>query len=368
MKNGTVSPIDNRDYWTPRQELNRPENTSLSVIFIAGCRIFYEDKSRDVIFPALREYNHEADPGLYINTDARARPLACVDHSEVCTHDEKTCLPAFEETAGSIPRDEAAQYEFVRLAMRKSNTYHSIRYGLGSALNASTLIADLISKKPVDGDWSQWMIESRSLFRTSLARIQFDALDIAMGIGSEDGHYQNDTASWIKDGALCGIYKCKLPKGYKNMDKTATILTLLLPIILLLLHIDTGVKFDADKKDHFDDNWIVLDLLLAYLLIGIGKLKGIVWPKSKKTQPQINGSVQAPNTQAPNTQALNITASPAVPVANGTVPAAQPPATPSSPTFSLGTSGSATSQTLNSPQQQQNAASPATSAQVSNTP
>ena len=250
-------------YWKPREELSHAKGTTLTIMFIQSGRIFYKEASQDLIFPADLPYDPVDWPGLYFNSDPRARPLACVDRSEVCTHDESICLPPSDPTPLHLRGREGEEYEFVRLAMAKSTTYQSIQYGLGSALNASLRIADFVSKQLPDGEWSQWIVESQGLYNTSLARIQFDALDIAMGVSSDKGDlYEPVTADWAN---LCGKLKFKLPKGYKNLRKWATFWALFIPVLLFVLHLKLWIKFDEDKQRFFNGNWMVLDIVLICL-------------------------------------------------------------------------------------------------------
>ena len=108
------------------------------------------------------------------------------------------------------------EYEFTRTALRKSRIFHAFQFRLGAALVAQESLGDYES---VQLDPDQSVIESRALFGTSLARGQFDAHDIATGVGHEKdpGSYELDKPSWAR-GRLCGIYKFQLPKGYININ------------------------------------------------------------------------------------------------------------------------------------------------------
>ena len=59
----------------------------------------------------------------------------------------------------------------------------AIRFRIGSALMAQESVGDFESRKlPED----QWKVEAEPLYNASLARIQYDALDIATNFGHEE--------------------------------------------------------------------------------------------------------------------------------------------------------------------------------------
>jgi hypothetical protein len=152
------------------------------------------------------------------------------------------------------------EYEFTRSALRKSTTFHAIQFRLGTALVAQESVGDYESL-PLDDH--QWIIESEALFNTSLARIQYDTLDIATGVGHEKdpGSYESETPSWAR-GKLCGIYKFQLRKGYTNINVWATIGILGLVVLLLIIGQKTRVEFTEDMKPWLKGNWMVFDLML----------------------------------------------------------------------------------------------------------
>jgi hypothetical protein len=101
------------------------------------------------------------------------------------------------------------------LSLLNSNIYDSIAKRLGTALIAHGLISQYNS---VALDDFHWVTEAERLFATSLARIQFDAMNIASGedwvhVG-QDG-YVDKTPD--EAGDLCGIFKFK-STGYTNID------------------------------------------------------------------------------------------------------------------------------------------------------
>lgn len=76
----------------------------------------------------------------------------------------------------NIPTPPA--YWMMKLSLENSNIYDSILKRLGTALLAQHKITQYTSE-PLSDD--HWMLEARRLFEISLARIQFDAWNIASG-------------------------------------------------------------------------------------------------------------------------------------------------------------------------------------------
>lgn len=243
------TPYPHHDYWLPLPELDRADHTYLTIMFIASCRIIYTGSSEDYIFHSNMPF---LDSGKYWNPDPRARPLACVDSIEVCSSDHN-CSNIDQQH-----EKHEKEYEFVRSALRKSTTFQSIRFRLGTALVAQEKVGDFVSLPLAD---DQWVVESKSLFETSLSRIQHDALDIATGVGHKDdpGPYRDETLDWAR-GRLCGIYKFQLPQGYTNLNLLATVGFVLLVVALIVLALQTPVEFDEEKKTWFRGRYMVFEL------------------------------------------------------------------------------------------------------------
>lgn len=254
-----ATPYPERNYWTPRRELDiiYPGHKYLSIMFISSCRIVYTGPSKDYIFHADEQYPHRRD--RYWNPDPRARPLTCIDWNEVCTS-EGHCSPMDEEHP-----EYGAEYEFTRTALRRSTTFKAIQFRLGTALVAQESVGDYESL-PLDDH--QWIIESQAMFNTSLARIQYDALDIATGVGHEKdpGPYDLETPQWAQ-GKLCGIYKFQLPKGKANINVWATVGIAALVVLICVLGQETPVAFGEDKRHWFKGNWMVIDLSVWGILM-----------------------------------------------------------------------------------------------------
>jgi hypothetical protein len=195
------------DFWQPRAELKPPTNSTLAIIFVSAGHIYYQNPSRDPVFPTdtAREFDSEEDVWYY-KSDPRARALACIDRTEFCTPDGKRCW-----TWNKEPEDMAfpSHYYMTKYSLQKSNIYDSIVMRLGSALIAQELVYQFQSA-PLDDD--HWMKEVERLWQTSLARISWDAWNMASGedyIHSVNGDgYIDDTPDEAKEaGSLCGIFK-----------------------------------------------------------------------------------------------------------------------------------------------------------------
>ncbi|KIW65559.1 hypothetical protein, variant [Phialophora macrospora] len=242
------------DYWNPISGLDiiyPGKDPYLTIMFISSCRIIYRGACEDHIFPATEEY----PPGSsrFRNADPRARPLACIDWNEVCTHDG-VCDSMEEGVEGY-----GIGYEFTRSAMRQSTTFKAIKARLGNALLANEKVGDYESFRL---DREQWVLESRALFNTSLARMQFDALDVAIGAGHEKApeFYEEVTPKWAQ-GKMCGIYKFQLPKEYANINVWAL---LGIPLLVLLI---IGLGREAGRGPFTEDEYPLVGELLWFDVI-----------------------------------------------------------------------------------------------------
>jgi hypothetical protein len=239
-----------QNYWQPipalkvRSELNaKSEPYSLTLMFINSCRIFYKDASDDPIFPADRKWPNS---DLWTNNDSRARPLACIDWIEVCTPGG-SCAPSYEDG-----QDLDESYVFTRYALNKSNAFYSIEFRGATGLDARYKMRDDTSL-PLARDPPQWIVESWRLFNTSLSRIQYDALDIAIGTGWDAPLYVPKMPSWAR-GKMCHMFTFQVPKGYDNIRIGAEVGILLIPLVAWLMGIETSKEFDEETRSsrYFD--------------------------------------------------------------------------------------------------------------------
>lgn len=207
-------------------------------MFINSCRIFYKESSEDPVFPAEDKW----DSDRWYNYDGKARPLACIDWTEVCTHDD-VCSPPYQTT-----QDFDRSYVFTRYAMNKSTAFDAIYFQGASGLDAQDKIIDDTSL-PLSTERPQWVTESWNIFNASLARIQHDALDIANGADSHRGSYVPQMPSRFQDD-MCGIFAFRIPKGYNNIHVVwLGLVQLGFPLLLFLMAIETKEDFDEEKKE-----------------------------------------------------------------------------------------------------------------------
>ncbi|KAH0536525.1 hypothetical protein FGG08_006598 [Glutinoglossum americanum] len=210
------SPLDNRekawklfkyyakkeDYWRPISGLRPPENHTLTIAFVSSMHIYYLEAGYDPIFPATERYDVKGFRRPYwYNSDPRARVLACVDYTELCSPDGKTCWPMTADLPDGVPNTPA--YWLMKWSLETSTIYDSIKWRLGAALLAQEEVSQFRSPK-LEAD--HWEKEVEQLFATSLARIQFSTMGIATGEDRDARAFIEVTPVEAR-GKLCGIYK-----------------------------------------------------------------------------------------------------------------------------------------------------------------
>jgi len=196
-------------------ELKQPADSSLTIIFVSSMHIFHIEPSSDPIFPAeaRRSFKGSYEDYFY-NSDPRARPLACVDTSEVCSANGRKCYGMRD----IVPSDMFSDPSFwlMKWSLESSTIYDSIGWRLGTALLAQEKVSQFVS---IPLPPNQWEIEASQLFATSLARIQYDAWKIATGEDRERPGYVEVTPDEAR-GKLCGMYKFKTA-DYTNVNLAA---------------------------------------------------------------------------------------------------------------------------------------------------
>ena len=275
------------DYWRPIAELRQPIDSTLTIIFTSSTHIYHTKRSFDPIFYAdePRYFEGFREP-LYYNSDPRARVLACVDKSEVCSPDGSTC---WSMTAPHAPEKKSSPYAYwlMKWSLENSNTYNSIKWRLGTALLAQESVSQFVSL-PLPSN--QWEIEASQLFATSLARIQYDALGIATGEDRQRPGYVEVTPDEAK-GHLCEIYKFKSPE-YTNINLVAFIGLNLLAIAIIILSLNAstiGLLPKSEKDEKASTRTLVIGFLvnktvdLIFLIItGVWSSIKIICRKSKE--------------------------------------------------------------------------------------
>ena len=235
------------DYWLPIPELKQPIDSTLTIMFISSMHVYHMKRSSDPIFFAdePRYFEGLRDP-LYYNSDPRARALACIDKSEVCSPDGSVCRSMTAPAPAKISSPHA--YWLMKWSLENSNIYDSIKWRLGTALLAQESVSQSVS---IPLPSNQWQLEASQLFATSLARIQYDALSIATGEGHERPEYVEVTPDDAR-GHLCGIYKFRTLE-YTNINLVAFIGLIVLAIAIFVLSLNASTvglvpKSEKDKK------------------------------------------------------------------------------------------------------------------------
>ena len=198
-------------------------------MFISSAHIYHTEPSYDPIFYAdePRYFSNLRKP-YYYNADARARPLACIDTSELCSSDGKTCWSMRSPIPAKTAFPQA--YWLMKWSLENSNTYKTIKWRLGAALLAQRKVSSYVSIPLVP---YQWELEASQLFATSLARIQYDTWAIATGEDGDEAGYIEVTPVEGK-GQLCGMYKFKT-NDYTNVSLAAFIGLIVLAMTIWIL-------------------------------------------------------------------------------------------------------------------------------------
>ncbi len=231
-------------------------------MFISSTHIYHTERSFDPIFYAdePRYFEGRREP-FYYNSDPRARVLACIDKSEVCSPNGKTCW----SMTAPVPEEKSPPpaYWLMKWSLENSNTYDSIKWRLGTALLAQESVSQSVSL-PLPSN--QWQIEASQLFATSLARIQYDAFSIATGEDRQRPGYVEVTPDEAR-GSLCEIYKFKTP-DYTNINLVAFIGLNLLAIAIIILSLNASTIRLLPKSEK-DEKATTRTLVIGFLVIKI---------------------------------------------------------------------------------------------------
>ena len=244
--------------------------------------IYHVKPSFDPIFPANEpHYFDDYREAYYYNADPRARALACVDTSELCSPDGTTCW----SMTSPLPHDiqSSSGYWLMKWALENSNIYDSIKWRLGTALLAQESVSQSIS---IPLDPHQWQIEASQLFATSLARVQYDAWKIATGEDRERPGYVEVTPDEAK-GSLCGLYKFKT-FDYTNVNVAGFFGLPLLALTIFVLSWDASVVGLGSEKDGSTvSEPLIIDVIVRYicyvllaLIVGIHKAFSTLFRKT----------------------------------------------------------------------------------------
>ena len=245
------------DYWHPIPELERPADSALTIIFVSSTHIYYMAPSYDPIFPAEQRRSVSGSyEDYFYNADTRARPLACVDKSEICATDPHQCWAMRDVVPSHISSDPS--FWLTKWSMENSNIYNAIGWRLGAALLAQEKVSQYISTPLAS---NQWEIEASQLFATSLARIQYDVRGIAVGEDRERAGYVEVTPDEAR-GKLCGLFKFRSSE-HTNVNLAAFLGYILLSIAIYILSLEISSSEPGSKSKV---------LVIGVIAMGIGSL------------------------------------------------------------------------------------------------
>ncbi|KAF2028253.1 hypothetical protein EK21DRAFT_114027 [Setomelanomma holmii] len=203
--NGSDDPV-----WTPHSNLTHDSYSTVTIIFISSLRILYEKGSNDPIFPADKHWSLPGDDKYwYRNSDARARPLACVETIEVCAPDRKSCRNINDDSGP----DDTVELVLLEASLYKTDLYYSFAKRQGRSLLAQKKVSQYFSVGLED---NAWVDEVKNWVQTSLSRTSMNAWSVASGEDFVHGGRDGFTEVTKPYGNLCGYYKYN-PRGYQSL-------------------------------------------------------------------------------------------------------------------------------------------------------
>ena len=254
------------DYWHPIPGLKQPADSTLTIIFISSMHIFHVSPSYDPIFPAEKRHSvKDFYEDYFFNSDSRARPLACIDTSKICSADGNNCWGMRDVVPSDMFSDPA--FWLMKWSLENSNIYDSMAWRLGAALQAQEKVSQFISQPLAP---NQWEIEVSQLFATSLARIQYDTRGISTGEDRERPGYVEVTPVEGR-GTLCGYYKFKTAE-YKNVGLIPLLGYIILAFVIYALSLEV-----MWKKEGTDASGIlVIGAILIFIRSSLKALMKII--------------------------------------------------------------------------------------------
>ncbi|KAH8592340.1 hypothetical protein B0O99DRAFT_630324 [Bisporella sp. PMI_857] len=235
----TTGLFEENSYWIPIPELAFPAHSTLSIMFISSLRILYLKRSADPLFPADKpKYLSDNQEPWFYNSDPRARPIACIDRTELYSPDGKQHWAMTENPSKDASKHP--EYWLTLLSFLSSNMYDSVAKRLGSSFLAQKMVSQYQSH-PLGDD--HWVKEMKNIFATSLARAQIDTWSIASGEDSK--HVGKDGyVPWTPDeaGNLCGLFKYR-PSGHAYIKVIPFIgIILVLPFLFFVSRTMSEIK------------------------------------------------------------------------------------------------------------------------------
>ena len=191
----------------------------VTVFFISSNpRIVHMNPRHDPIFPAQKSIKIPSKSATMIfwrNNSTRAGVLGCVDDLLVCDATGRTCWDNSNYT--SAPQaitdpDARNAFHLLKIALDDSSAAKAMLFRAGSALKASRKLNSIYSMRLAE---KQWAVESESVFRTSLARMQVNVLDFARGTYARYPGVKNRAGDELR--GACAMVKFPTA-GYTNVS------------------------------------------------------------------------------------------------------------------------------------------------------
>lgn len=185
-----------------------------SIILVQNIGVAYPDRREDPIFSSDKTYDNGT---WFYNTKWHAGVIGCVDRTTICSPNGTVC-GSLQYWAQQKPDDTDDFRVTVMLfwSLLYSNMGFAMQYRAAGALDAQTkLVAGVSLQLALE----QWKIEVLQLFRTSLARIQIDARNIARGPPSGNTEGLQSFMHPLYEG-MCRMYKFN-SIGWRNVTVSA---------------------------------------------------------------------------------------------------------------------------------------------------
>ncbi|KAH7410672.1 hypothetical protein BKA64DRAFT_661498 [Cadophora sp. MPI-SDFR-AT-0126] len=230
--------------WQPSSEFKPLNHDTITLLLIQSQRNLHTAPSHDPIFPAKRKllYSNEDSP-LYFNVDPISTALACVDTTEICTADGRTCYPDPVHPAPElIGHDEEVGYYMLFVSLLESSTFDAIQLLGGRALVASSKLERQVSLPLAE---EQWKVEVENLFEATLARPQIALRDYIRGRAAHDPEYGDRKLAGMGD--MCRTYKFP-GRGWKSVSVWGIILIVFIAIVVFVLTIEVRSAMTENTK------------------------------------------------------------------------------------------------------------------------
>jgi hypothetical protein len=192
--------------------------------------VAYPDRREDPIFPADKTYDNGT---WFYNTRWHAGVLGCVDRTTICSPNGTVCggLKYWSELEPSDTEDFRVVV-MLFWSILQSNIQTAIIYRAAEGLDAQTKIVGSYSLQLA---LEQWKIEVHELFKTSLARIQVDARNIARGPPSGHAEGLRSLMRPFYQG-ICRMYKFN-SIGWRNVSVSGFMVAIGVSLLIIIASI-----------------------------------------------------------------------------------------------------------------------------------